>query len=377
MLILLRSHFAILVAQISIEHRVCPTSVLRAAAASAKDHTIGGGCGSVVECGLPKPEMRVRFPSPAPKRVSPSKIRPIVSLASFKNDRLLTETANASKFFIAIHGCSKLYWKRKISLPSFVIHLDFTPEDWPSEPVILGPRTGDKAGRAIPDTMLPLDDLTKLTPNLTATGHAPLPGHFFKFLAWSLVHPPLALAPLHQPLQKFLEVSVSHCPTSPTTIARMKTNKRQKFIRAIEILAPGDQSILEAAERVDEETLPLFPGSAALEFVVAMEKNREWPRIIGRQMRPRCPEQLEIRKLWASRRAKPGTKAKPRSTFNSIPLTLDNALLVKNAEYWLKLGQPAQAIMELEKLPKNAEIHPWALGVLGSAIFAAWEMRQN
>ncbi len=26
----------------------------------------GGGCGSVVECGLPKPEMRVRFPSPAP-----------------------------------------------------------------------------------------------------------------------------------------------------------------------------------------------------------------------------------------------------------------------------------------------------------------------
>ena len=26
----------------------------------------GSGCGSVVECGLPKPEMRVRFPSPAP-----------------------------------------------------------------------------------------------------------------------------------------------------------------------------------------------------------------------------------------------------------------------------------------------------------------------
>ena len=25
-----------------------------------------GGCGSMVECGLPKPEARVRFPSPAP-----------------------------------------------------------------------------------------------------------------------------------------------------------------------------------------------------------------------------------------------------------------------------------------------------------------------
>ena len=26
----------------------------------------GSGCGSMVECGLPKPETRVRFPSPAP-----------------------------------------------------------------------------------------------------------------------------------------------------------------------------------------------------------------------------------------------------------------------------------------------------------------------
>jgi hypothetical protein len=29
-------------------------------------HQNGSGCGSVAECGLPKPEMRVRFPSPAP-----------------------------------------------------------------------------------------------------------------------------------------------------------------------------------------------------------------------------------------------------------------------------------------------------------------------
>jgi hypothetical protein len=39
-----------------------------------------GGCGSVVECGLPKPEMRVRFPSPAPfiinyLRISASKVQ--------------------------------------------------------------------------------------------------------------------------------------------------------------------------------------------------------------------------------------------------------------------------------------------------------------
>jgi hypothetical protein len=31
------------------------------------------GCGSMVECGLPKPEARVRFPSPAPSQGEPTK----------------------------------------------------------------------------------------------------------------------------------------------------------------------------------------------------------------------------------------------------------------------------------------------------------------
>jgi hypothetical protein len=148
-------------------------------------------------------------------------------------------------------------------------------------------------------------------------------------------------------------------------------NRRKlQFIQAVQILAPGDKSILEAAQRVKEEKLPLFPGSAALEFVAAMEKQkpRERPRIIGRQINCRRPEQPESRKSWASR-----TRTEPKP----IPLTLDNALLVKSAEYWLKLGQPFRALVELEKLPKAVENHPWALRVLGAAIFVAWEMRQN
>jgi hypothetical protein len=154
----------------------------------------------------------------------------------------------------------------------------------------------------------------------------------------------------------------------------MKTNKR-KFIRAIEILAPGDKSILEAAERVNEEKLPLFPGSAALEFVVAMEKlkNREWRR---NKSRPQL-ELTENRESWANNRTRTEAMRKPRSKFNSTPLTLDDALLVKSAEYWLKLGQPYRALAELKKLPKAVENHAWALRVLGAAIFAAWEMSQN
>ncbi len=43
-----------------------PTCLLHPWSKSGSSRDTGRGCGSVVECGLPKPEMRVRFPSPAP-----------------------------------------------------------------------------------------------------------------------------------------------------------------------------------------------------------------------------------------------------------------------------------------------------------------------
>lgn len=47
-----------------------------------------------------------------------------------------------------------------------------------------------------------------------------------------------------------------------------------------------------------------------------------------------------------------------------------------SAEYWLKLGQPAEALMELERLPENVRNHPWAVKVHVAAIGAARELDQ-
>jgi hypothetical protein len=55
---------------------------------------------------------------------------------------------------------------------------------------------------------------------------------------------------------------------------------------------------------------------------------------------------------------------------------LKQALRVKSAEYWLKLGEPAQALMELERLPEQAQKHPWALRVQLSAVRVVREMNE-
>jgi predicted Zn-dependent protease len=39
-------------------------------------------------------------------------------------------------------------------------------------------------------------------------------------------------------------------------------------------------------------------------------------------------------------------------------LMLRDALRVRSAEMWLRLGEPAQALMELQKLPKRAQQDP-------------------
>ena len=51
-------------------------------------------------------------------------------------------------------------------------------------------------------------------------------------------------------------------------------NRKQMFLQAVQILAPGDEFILQAAQLVREEVLPARPGGAALEFVAAMERVR-------------------------------------------------------------------------------------------------------
>ncbi len=52
-------------------------------------------------------------------------------------------------------------------------------------------------------------------------------------------------------------------------------------------------------------------------------------------------------------------------------MKLRDAVLVKSAEYWLALGQPAEALLELQKLTSQAQAHPWSTTVLRKAFLAA------
>jgi hypothetical protein len=70
--------------------------------------------------------------------------------------------------------------------------------------------------------------------------------------------------------------------------------KKEKFLTAVQILAPNDAFILQSAQLVREETLPAFPGGAALEFVVALRRRRLHPRAAEavRPCNPRPAQEL-------------------------------------------------------------------------------------
>ncbi len=48
-------------------------------------------------------------------------------------------------------------------------------------------------------------------------------------------------------------------------------------------------------------------------------------------------------------------------------LRLRDALRVKSAELWLEVGEPTEALLELQRLTKRAWKHPWAVRVFESA----------
>jgi len=41
-------------------------------------------------------------------------------------------------------------------------------------------------------------------------------------------------------------------------------------------------------------------------------------------------------------------------------LPVHHAVYVRSAELWLRLGEPFEAMLELQKLPKRSAKHPWA-----------------
>jgi hypothetical protein len=103
--------------------------------------------------------------------------------------------------------------------------------------------------------------------------------------------------------------------------------RKQHFLRAVQILAPGDSFTLKAAQRIPEESLPVYPGGAALELVVTLQKLRPQPS---------------------------GNSSTEEPETN---LSLDHALQVQGANYWLALGEAEQALLELGALSESASMH--------------------
>jgi hypothetical protein len=58
------------------------------------------------------------------------------------------------------------------------------------------------------------------------------------------------------------------------------------------------------------------------------------------------------------------------SKIKKTNLSIKDAVCVKSAEMWLKLGEPKQALQELQSLRKRAWKHPWTENVLWRAAHA-------
>lgn len=52
-------------------------------------------------------------------------------------------------------------------------------------------------------------------------------------------------------------------------------------------------------------------------------------------------------------------------------ISLRNAVRIRSAELWLELGQPMEALYELQRLPLRARRHPKAMRVCRSVYRAA------
>ena len=56
---------------------------------------------------------------------------------------------------------------------------------------------------------------------------------------------------------------------------------------------------------------------------------------------------------------------------SEVTIALPEAIRVKSAEFWLKLGYPIQALLELQRLPPLGRKHPWASRVFVTALRTA------
>ena len=144
-------------------------------------------------------------------------------------------------------------------------------------------------------------------------------------------------------------------------------------MRPVKALASDNQFILQAAQQVTEEKLSGCPGVAALEFMA------ELAILLDQQPRPRKPTSKKPQQHEDLNQACVVIKTSADDLVGKLvpiryPMTLHHALRVMSAEHWLNHGQPDEALRELEKLPRKAWNHPWALRVHQAAVNALREL---
>jgi hypothetical protein len=137
--------------------------------------------------------------------------------------------------------------------------------------------------------------------------------------------------------------------------------RKERFLNAVRILAPDDAIILQAARHVPEDSLPRVPGGVALEFVVAMQRASASPMP--------CRSRF---KYPHGRSSRSGVHKGSQT-----PTGLEDSLRVKSAEFWLKLGQPLQALIEIQNLPDALRNRPPVLQVHLAAIAAIRESAEQ
>lgn len=111
-------------------------------------------------------------------------------------------------------------------------------------------------------------------------------------------------------------------------------SRKENLSKPVRILAPGDSFVVTAWTDVSEESVPI---SMQREMVFACRSRFKSPRGgVGRVV---------------------------RTEIDQSEMPLECALRVKSAEFWLKLGDPTQALMEIQNLPERMQKHPWPLKV--------------
>ena len=143
----------------------------------------------------------------------------------------------------------------------------------------------------------------------------------------------------------------------PCDDARVK--RKGIFLKARQILAPNDPSIQQAAQRVTEQQLPVTPSGVALAFVGAMHDvpNPSWP----------CRARFKGR-LPRSEKSENNATPQPQ-------IGLSHAIRIKSAEFWLKLGESEQALLEIRALPERLQKHSSVLKIHLAIVRAARESR--